>query len=88
MAGDPREALEELIDALKEHMEIALEIEDPDADEVLDAAEALGEAFDHYDESLFEASGVDTPLDNLDGYDDDDDDDEDDDDDDEEDDED
>lgn len=71
MAGDPRNALEELIDALKEHMELALVIQDPEAEEVLDAAEALGDAFDDYDEALFQATGVDTPLDNLDGYDDD-----------------
>lgn len=70
MAGDPRKALEELIDALTEHLEIALVIQDPDADEVLDAAEALGDAFDDYDEALYQATGVDTPLDNLDGYDD------------------
>lgn len=73
MATDPRTALEELIEALHEHMEIALESHDPDADDVLDAAEALGDAFDAYDEALFEETGVDTPLDNLDGYDDDDD---------------
>lgn len=70
MVGDPRQALEEFIAALKEHLEIALVFQDPDADEVLDAAEVLGDAFDDYDEALFEAAGVDTPLDNLDGYDD------------------
>jgi len=74
MAGDPRAALDDLIDALKEHMELALVIQDPDAEEVLDAAEALGDAFDDYDEALFQATGVDTPLDNLDGYEDEDDD--------------
>ncbi len=73
MAIDPRTALDELIQALTEHMELALETHDPDADEVLDAAEALGDAFDNYDEALFQETGVDTPLDNLDGYDDDDD---------------
>lgn len=77
MAGDPRNALEELIDALKEHLDLALVIQDPEAEEVLDAAEALGDAFDDYDEALFQATGVDTPLDNLDGYDDGDDEDED-----------
>lgn len=79
MARDPREALEEFIDALREHMEIALEVQDPDSDEVLDAADAVGDAFDEYDEALFDVSGVDTPLDYLDDdYDDDDDDDDDD----------
>ncbi len=78
MVADPRTALEQLFEALREHMEIALVVQDPDADEVLDAAEALGDAFDEYDESLYQATGVDTPLDNLDGYDDDDDEDDDD----------
>lgn len=68
MVGDPRQALEELIAALKEHLEIALVFQDPDSDDVLDAAEALGDAFDDYDEALYQATGVDTPLDNLDGY--------------------
>lgn len=75
MARDPREALEEFIDALREHMEIALEVQDPDSDEVLDAADVVGDAFDEYDEALFDVSGVDTPLDYLDdSYDDEDDD--------------
>lgn len=79
MAAEPRAALENLFEALREHLEIALVIQDPDAEEVLDAADALGDAFDDYDEALYQATGVDTPLDNLDGYDDDSDDDDDDD---------
>lgn len=78
MVADPRTALEQLFDAFREHLEIALVVQDPDADEVLDAAEVLGDAFDDYDEALYQATGVDTPLDNLDDDDDDTDDDDDD----------
>src|SRR5690625_2773935 len=80
MVADPRTALEQLFEALREHMEIALVVQDPDDDEVLDAAEALGDTIDEYDEPLYQAPGDDTPLDNHDGYDDDDDDDDEDDD--------
>src|SRR5699024_140252 len=43
MVADPRTALEQRFEALRGHMEIALVVQDPDADEVLDAAEALGD---------------------------------------------
>lgn len=72
MAADPRVALDKLFAAFREHMELAIVVEDPDDDAVLDAAESLGDAFDDYDEALFQVTGVDTPLDNLDGYDEDD----------------
>lgn len=74
MPTDPRAALDRLIAALEEHHTVAMQLRDPDDDAVLDAADELGDAFDDYDEALFEETGVDTPLDNIDDDDDDDDD--------------
>lgn len=72
MATDPRAALQDLVAALHAHLDAAVRTQDPDADAVLDAAAAVAEAFDSYDEALYEASGVDTPLDLVDDEDDDD----------------
>lgn len=68
MVADPGGTLDKLFAAFREHMEVALSARDPEDDDVLDAADALGDAFDDYDEALYQATGVDTPLDNLDGY--------------------
>lgn len=54
---------EEFLVALNDYHEIALENDDPNSDEVLDAADALVEAFTVYDESLFNETGIDLPLD-------------------------
>ncbi|MPV49894.1 primosomal protein [Pseudactinotalea sp. HY160] len=80
MPIDPRAALDQLIAAFEDHYAIAMQVHDADDDAVLDSADELGDAFDIYDEALFEATGVDTPLDNIDDddYDDDDDDEDDD----------
>ena len=80
MATDPRAALDALVTALHAHLDAATTSRDPDADEVLDAAADVADAFDAYDEALYEETGVDTPfyLDDDDSDDDDDDDDDDD----------
>ena len=78
MTADPRAALALLVSALERHLEVASTRRDPDDPGVISAAEALAEAFDDYDEALFAATEVATPLavygDDDDDFDDDDDD--------------
>lgn len=74
MATDPRAALDRLVAAFHAHLEAATVAQDPESDAVLDAAANLVDAFDAYDEALYEATGVDTPFDVLDDDEDDDDD--------------
>lgn len=62
MATDPRAALDRLVAALHAHLEAATTAQDPEEDAVLDAASALADAFDAYDEALYDATGVDTPF--------------------------
>lgn len=66
MSSDPRAALDELVAAFTAHLEAALAAPDPEADAVLDAGAALADAFDSYDEALYDATGVDTPFDLVD----------------------
>ena len=69
---DPRAALEQLIAALERHLEAANASRDPDHPMVMAAAQDLAEAFDDYDEALYEATEVATPLaiygDDFDGH--------------------
>ncbi|MER7070343.1 hypothetical protein [Terrabacter sp. NPDC000476] len=62
MTVDPRAALEQLIAALERHLEAANASRDPDHPMVMAAAQDLAEAFDDYDEALYEATEVATPL--------------------------
>jgi len=62
MTVDPRSALEQLVAALERHLEAANASRDPDHPMVMAAAQDLAEAFDDYDEALFEATEVATPL--------------------------
>jgi len=78
MTADPRAALTSLVAALERHLEVASSRRDPDDPAVVSAAEELTDAFFDYDEALFEATRVTTPLDGP--YDEDDDDEDDDDD--------
>ena len=80
MTADPRAALALLVSALERHLEVATTRRDPDDPAVIGAAEALAEAFDNYDETLFAATEVATPLADYGDLDDEDDDDYDDDD--------
>ncbi|WP_347350136.1 hypothetical protein [Intrasporangium sp.] len=60
--SDARAALEQLIAALERHYEAATSSRDPDHPTVIAAAHDLAEAFDDYDEALFDATEVATPL--------------------------
>ena len=62
MTVDPRAALEQLISSLERHFEAAQSSHDPDHPMVIAAAQDLAEAFDDYDEALYEATEVATPL--------------------------
>lgn len=62
MTVDPRAALAQLVTALERHLEVASSRRDPDDPAVVSAAEALAGAFDDYDEALFVATDVATPL--------------------------
>ena len=72
MTVDPRSALEQLVAALERHYEAANASRDPDHPMVMAAAQDLAEAFDDYDEALYEATEVATPLaiygDDFDGH--------------------
>ena len=85
MTADPRAALALLVAALERHLEVAGARRNPDDPHVVAAALDLADAFDDYDEALFLATEVMTPLvvdaDEEDDEDDDDDDEDDDDDD-------
>ncbi len=62
MTADPRAALATLVAALERHLELAASRRDADDPAVGAAAEAVIEAFDDYDEALFDTTGVATPL--------------------------
>ena len=70
MTDDPRTALIALSAAFERHLEVATNRRNPEDQAVLTAAEELADAFLDYDEALFDATGVTTPLDGP--YDDDD----------------
>ncbi len=78
MTADPRASLATLVAALERHLEVATSRRDPDDPSVMAAAQELATAFDDYDEALFQATEVATPLAIYDGPFDDDDSDEDD----------
>ncbi|MGO3292949.1 MAG: DNA primase, partial [Brachybacterium alimentarium] len=62
MNSDPRSALAALIAALERHYEAAAASRDDD-DPALDAAtDQLTTAFDNYDDALFDAYDIATPL--------------------------
>ncbi|HET7398956.1 MAG TPA: hypothetical protein VFJ94_10585 [Intrasporangium sp.] len=62
MTVDPRAALETLVAAFERHLEAAASSRDPDHPMVVAAAQDLAEAFDDYDEALYESTEVATPL--------------------------
>ncbi len=62
MATDPRAALDRLFAAFEEHLDAVETLQDDEAPVVLATSDALAEAFENYDESLYEEYGVDTPL--------------------------
>lgn len=62
MATDPRAALDRLFAAFEEHLDAVESLQDDEAPVVLATADSLAEAFESYDEALYEEYGVDTPL--------------------------
>lgn len=78
MNTDPRSALAALIAALERHYEAAAASRGDDDPALEAATEQLTTAFDDYDDALFDAYDIATPLIVFDGEDDDEDDDEDD----------
>lgn len=73
MATDPQAALDRLFAAFTAHLHAVAGARDGDAPAVIDAADTLMDAFDTYDEALYDAYEVDTPFVVYDGDDDDDD---------------
>jgi hypothetical protein len=73
MTADLRAALSTLVAALERHLEVATMRRDPDDPSVVAAATDLADAFDDYDELLFETTEVATPLAVFEGDDEDDD---------------
>ncbi|MDQ2758056.1 MAG: hypothetical protein M3Y71_16130, partial [Actinomycetota bacterium] len=62
MSADPRAALSLLVAAFERHLEVSTTRRDPDDPGVVAAALDLADAFDDYDEALFLATEVMTPL--------------------------
>ncbi len=70
MTTDPRAALDRLVAALEAHLAAAQQRHGDDDPAVAAAYDTLADAFDTYDESLFEAYGETTPFDLFDDEDD------------------
>lgn len=64
MSKEPRQDLEDLINALQRHFETAVSLEGTEDSPLLgEAEENLRDAFFTYDDSLFTATGVELPFD-------------------------
>lgn len=63
MTADPRAALNTFIAALERHFEASAGRNGEEDPRVLSAYEELADAFETYDDALFEAYGESTPLD-------------------------
>ena len=75
MSTDPRAALDRLFAAFAAHLDAVASARDEEAPAVIAAADTLMDAFDTYDEALYDTYEVDTPFVVYDGDDDDEDDD-------------
>ncbi|UFU04381.1 DNA primase [Ruania suaedae] len=62
MAKDLRAALDDLLTAFEAHLDAAEAAQEDDDPTVMNAAAALADAFENYDELLYEELGVDTPF--------------------------
>ena len=63
MAIDPRAALDGLIGALEAFHQVATNAQDPDADSVVEASDALADAYTLYDDVMFTRYEIEAPLD-------------------------
>src|SRR5699024_7721813 len=70
MATDPLGALDRLFAAFEEHLDAVEALPDDEAPVVLATGDSLAEAFEHYDEALYEEYGVATRVGVYDGDDD------------------
>lgn len=66
MDMDPRRALDHLIEAFEQHLEISMRGDEETSDELLQSEERLSDAFFTYDDILFTQLGVELPFDILD----------------------
>ncbi|MDO4887917.1 MAG: hypothetical protein Q3979_04320 [Actinomycetaceae bacterium] len=72
MATNPRSALDRLIGALEVFHQAASSAQDPNAPSVIEASDALADAYTVYDDVLFTQYGIEAPLDVYDDEDEDD----------------
>lgn len=63
MAMNPREALDRLIGALEAFHAVGISAADPESPAVIEAADALADAYTIYDDVMFTQFGVEAPLD-------------------------
>ena len=63
MAIDPRAALDGLIGALEAFHQVATNAQDPDTDSVVEASDALADAYTLYDDVMFTRYEIEAPLD-------------------------
>lgn len=63
MAIDPRAALDGLIGALEAFHQAATNAQDPDAESVVEASDALADAYTLYDDVMFTRYEIEAPLD-------------------------
>ncbi len=63
MAIDPRAAFDGLIGALEAFHQAATSAQDPEAESVLEASDALAEAYTLYDDVMFTQYEIEAPLD-------------------------
>ncbi|UFU08071.1 DNA primase [Ruania halotolerans] len=62
MAKDLRAALDRVLTAFEAHLDVVETTQDEDDPAVLHAAATLADAFEAYDELLYDEYGVDTPF--------------------------
>lgn len=62
MAPDPRAAFDRFVAALEAHLEAVVRDRSEDSPAVISAASTLIDAFETYDEALYDRYGVDTPF--------------------------
>ncbi|TDE90358.1 DNA primase [Occultella glacieicola] len=70
MATEPRAALDRLTAAFEAHLDAVASAGDDNSPAVIAATNTLADAFETYDEALYDAHGVDTPFVVYDGEDD------------------
>ena len=62
MSDDPRAALAVFVNALERHLELASGGRNPDDPHLREAYDALSDAFEAYDDALYDEYGVATPF--------------------------